>query len=338
MSEVTDEPLEVPNAPQSLLNFTLLKKNFRESLVMLICCGLALFVISWVKTFADSKISTTDLQNMIGAIPDYFTDMIPGNMSFMMSYTGRMALTFEHPIVFLCLAVFCVARSSDVVSGQLGRGTMEILLAQPITRLQVLVNHSVVTLFGVFVLCFLAWFGLYIGYSTLDVTERVSSSIGIPDSPFQISLPFTTKEIHEPMIDYIDQWSLLAAPANFFGVGVMFCGVTTLFSAMDRYRWRTIGIITGFYVVQIFVVLIGEANVSFYWIEFFSIFTAYKPTVFAGIAAEEPELFWHWIRFTKEGDPKLGFLPSMLILLGSSLICYIAAAYIFVRRDLPAPV
>ena len=45
---------------------------------------------------------------------------------------------YEEPMIYMIMTIWCVARSSDVVSGELGRGTMEILLSQPVSRRQAL--------------------------------------------------------------------------------------------------------------------------------------------------------------------------------------------------------
>ena len=49
--------------------------------------------------------------------------------------------------------MFAIARGSDVVSGELGRGTLEMLLAQPVSRLQVLYTQAAVTLVCLLLLC-----------------------------------------------------------------------------------------------------------------------------------------------------------------------------------------
>ena len=64
------------------------------------------------------------------------------------TYSGRIALAYDLPIVILCVSVWAIARGSDCVSGELGRGTMEMLLAQPVSRLQVLLTQATVTTIG----------------------------------------------------------------------------------------------------------------------------------------------------------------------------------------------
>ena len=50
-----------------------------------------------------------------------------------------------------------------------------------------------------------------------------------------------------PMSDLMDPSVLAHASVNLFALGVMLAGFTTVMSSWDRYRWRTIGIVSGIY-------------------------------------------------------------------------------------------
>ena len=92
----------------------------------------------------------------------------------MFTYPGRIALTYDELIVVMCIAIWSIARGSDLVAGELGRGTMEVLLAQPVSRLRVLLTQATVTTIGVAILAGASWLGIYAGIHTTHVKEPVA--------------------------------------------------------------------------------------------------------------------------------------------------------------------
>ena len=63
---------------------------------------------------------------------------MPVSFAQIATSAGRIAVAYDDPIVLLLVTVWAISRGSDAVSGELNRGTMEMVLAQPVTRLGVL--------------------------------------------------------------------------------------------------------------------------------------------------------------------------------------------------------
>ena len=85
------------------------------------------------------------------------------------------------PIVIACIVIWCVARGSDVVSGELGRGTLEMLLSQPVSRIRLLFSHAFVSIVGLGLLCLLVWAGIALGIQTNVVDEEIPApTIEVP--------------------------------------------------------------------------------------------------------------------------------------------------------------
>jgi ABC-2 type transport system permease protein len=80
-------------------------------------------------------------------------------LSHLLSYPGRIALAYDEPIVVFTISIFAIARGSDAVSGELNRGTLEMLLAQPVSRVQVLATQAFVTLGSLLLLSLATWAG-----------------------------------------------------------------------------------------------------------------------------------------------------------------------------------
>jgi hypothetical protein len=98
-------------------------------------------------------------------------------------------------------------------------------------------------------------------------------------------------------------------------------GVSACVSAVDSYRWRTVGILCGFYVFSLLAKLVGRLSGTFAWVGYLSVFNCYEPQRLVGPAAES----WRLLA-TYDG-----------VLIGLGVAAYVVGAVLFARRDLPAP-
>ena len=78
-------------------------------------------------TFADA------FRDLIGsgAIPNQFAEFGSGDL---FSLPGSVALGMVHPIFLALVGIFAVGLSATAVSGERQRGTLEVLLARPVSR------------------------------------------------------------------------------------------------------------------------------------------------------------------------------------------------------------
>jgi len=318
----------------------LLKKSMREARLLLGGLGVLLFAFCWVRVFIVSRLQTSQFAAIVEQLWDQFKDLWPVSLEQLLSYTGRIAVGYNEPIVVFGVSIFAIARGSDVVSGELGRGTLEMLLAQPVSRLQVLYTQAAVTVAGIAGLCVLTLAGTTAGIYTIKVKEDLPPpSIGIPGLGLRIPLSVSKPEkIKVPMSEKTRPGYFVPGAVNLFCLGLMVAGFSTLISALDRYRWRTIGIVVGVYVVSILIKLLGQAISEVAWLQWFSVFTAFEPQKFISIAMHDPGNGWALVMRDAAGQFKeLGPLGYNLILSLVGLICYVLAGVVFQRRDLPAP-
>ena len=140
------------------------------------------------------------------------------------------------------------------------------------------------------------------------------------------------------MSELVDPMVLLPATLNYLSLGVFLVGLTTMLSSWDRYRWRTIGLSVGFYVVQQILELIGLAVEHLQWVKTLTFFSAYEPIRFVSESLRYPARRWAFF-IVDDGGAWNGLGPLGLdaVLIGLGAIGIIAATLIFCRRDLPAP-
>lgn len=285
------------------MNRALWKKTFGESRWLLAGSMALMFAIQWLRVWIGTFFSLSDLQKMLSFLPQQVEDLLPVPISQIATPAGRIAVGYDDPVVLMLLTVWAIARGSDAISGELNRGTMEMLLAQPVTRLGVLSTQAAVTLLGAALLAGAALCGTTVGLTTLTLEQPVSPRVFVP------------------------------AAMNLFALTVFLAGLSTMVSSASNTRSRTIGIVGAFYAISMIMKIVGRVAPPWHWLMNVSFFTPFEPQMLVG----DPRRAWAF-RVPLDGNSfELGGLGYDSILIGLGLACYVAAAIVFCQRDLPAP-
>ncbi|WP_237607206.1 ABC transporter permease subunit [Roseimaritima sediminicola] len=319
-----------------MIDRVLCKKYVNQSMLLWLACGLALFAFSWMRVWVVSLLDMQQFTTIIEQFRD-FEKFSPIAFDQLVTYTGRVGATFDEPLIIICVVVWCVARGSDVVSGELGRGTLEMLLAQPISRSRLLLSHAVVSTIGLLGLCLLVWLGMWIGIQLTVFEETVQPpTLNIPF--FNIPIPLSSAEpetVTVRMSERVEAGIFAPSVVNLFTFGFFLLGLSTLMSSWDRYRWRTIGLVIAFYVLQTVMFGLAKAAEPLAWLEHLTFLTCYRPQQLT-VTMMDPDVPGVW-RLFPAGDEALGPMMYPLILFALGLAAYLAAFQVFRRRDLPAP-
>src|SRR5689334_3887060 len=154
------------------MNRALLRKCILEAQWLFWACAAAVFAFCWVRVWLVSRLEMSKFRTIIETFHEEVERFLPVSIDALFSYTGRIAVIYEEAIVILCMVIWAVSRGTDSVSGELGRGTMEMLLAQPLSRIQVLWHQAAVTIGGVVLLAATTWLGTFVGIQTLKAKEE----------------------------------------------------------------------------------------------------------------------------------------------------------------------
>jgi ABC-2 type transport system permease protein len=285
------------------MNAALWIKSFRESRWLLAGGMVFMFAVHWLRVWIASFFSVGSLEGIFALMPIEVEGLLPVSYAQMATPAGRIAIAYDDPVVLLLVTVWAMARGSDAVSGELNRGTMELVLAQPVTRLGVLFSQAMVTLGGAALLAACALAGTLVGLSTVTLDQPVSIQVMVP------------------------------AALNLFAITVFLAGLTTMVSSASNYRSRAIGIVGGFYAVSMVVKIVGRMVPGWQWLAWFSFFTPFEPQLLVADKAKA----WSLCVETATGSFEWGALGYDGTLVGLGLVGYIVAAVIFCHRDLPAP-
>ena len=320
-----------------MIHRVLVRKYIGQSMLLFLSCSLALFAFAWVRVWVVSLLDMGQFKTILDQFRE-FEKFAPIEFDALFTYSGRVGMTFDEPIVILCTVVWCIARGSDVVSGELNRGTLEMMLAQPIRRGTLLASHAAVSVGGLALLCLSVWAGITVGIEATTVTETVDPpSFRIPmlnlDVPLTVSDP-VKEEI--PLRQRVDTATYAASTFHLFAFGFFLLGLASMFSALDRYRWRTVGAVVGVYVLQLVMFGLGKAAESLQWLLSMTFFSCYKPQKMTSLVGSDG-LSAPWSLTQTLEDATFPPLVYPLILLTFGAIFYAIAARHFSRRDLPAP-
>jgi ABC-2 type transport system permease protein len=255
--------------------------------------------VEMVKSFAELGLSVDVLTGILFKGPGKIIQTLLGGESIKINRIPDMlSVGYVHPLVQTILCVWAVGRAAGAVAGEIDRGTMELLLAQPLPRYRLILAHLCVDLLTIPVLCLSMWGGTWLGAWLIGL-------IGNPSPELRV-----------------DPWvfgpGLLSVAALLFAVS----GYTVWLSARGRFRWRVLGVAVLVTLVQFLVNVVAQLWDAVAALRPFTVFYYYQPqqVILDPGWASRPET-WH----------RLG------VLLAVGAAGYAAALWAFCRRDLPAP-
>lgn len=230
-----------------MLNRAVWRQSWGDQRLLLAAMAALWAVFPWIYVWLQSQVPMGDFQLLLRLIPEDWQKLSGVPIAEVATTAGRVALAFVDPVVVLGATVWGVTRGSDIVSGPLERGTMEMVLAAPVRRTAVYATHAAATILGAAVLAGVLFTGIWTAISFGPWAGQVAAMRFAP------------------------------AVGNTFGLMVCMAGVAALFSAAGSHRSRTIGVMCGFYVISLLAKLVGRMSDSLAWVGWLSVFGAYEP-------------------------------------------------------------
>jgi ABC-2 type transport system permease protein len=105
-----------------------------------------------------------------GVIPKQLTNFGGGDV---FSLGGAIALGYVHPISIILLSIFAIGFTTSAVAGERQRGTLEVLLARPLSRRQVYTTLLVAVLVFIGLVLAAASVGTLIGSAVVGVLDQL---------------------------------------------------------------------------------------------------------------------------------------------------------------------
>jgi ABC-2 type transport system permease protein len=222
-----------------------------------------------------------------------------------------LSIGYVHPLVQTIFCIWAIGRAAGAISGEIDRGTMELLLAQPLARWRVIAAHLGVDLLVIPLLCLSMWGGNWLGTWLVGMQQ-----VGAPSG----SSNFVDPTVLGPAL-----WN---AAALLFAIS----GYTMALSAAGRFRTRVLGIAVLVTRVQFLVNVVGQLWDVFDPLRQLTVFYYYQP--------QQIILANRWTVEVGKGwgsGAALASVPMVAVLFGVGVVGYAIALGSFCRRDLPAP-
>lgn len=294
------------------MTFVLVRKLLRDVRLGLFVVALLLFAFQllWSRiafrisgqilgAFQDQGVTLDFLRETLFQGPGKIIQALLGGETIKLDRAiDMMSISYVHPLTQAILCIWAVGRGAGAIAGELDRGTMELLLAQPIRRSQVVLAHFLVDWITMPILCLCVWVGTYYGTWLVGFQDATAPA------------------------QFVDPWRFVPALGNMLLLMFALLGITLAISAHGRFRGRTLGLAIVAVLVQFLLNVVGQLWEPAEWTRHFTVFYYYQP---------QPIIlnptWWKesasWLR--------LGVLGAV------GLLGYGLALWTFCRRDLPAP-
>jgi hypothetical protein len=273
-----------------LMNRALWKKAIADCWLQWVVSAVILIGFSWIFIWLISLVPSSALLPLVQLFGDFIEKMVGLPLKDFISTPGRVSIVFAHVVTLIVCVGWAMGRGSAPISGEIGRGRMDLLATLPVRRPTLLFIPAVVSAAGALLLALALWAGIALGIHTVTLEDPVSPWIFIPGV-----------------------WNLFS---------IIFCltGMTCLVTAWVADRWRAIFITLGFTLISIIIGMVSRMWPAGSWLRYGSFTSAYQPERL--ILRVTPD---DWTAFRCNA-----------VLLGLGLACYLAAALVFWRRDIPA--
>jgi ABC-2 type transport system permease protein len=106
-------------------------------------------------------------------LPSIFKTALGGEMLQAGNVPGLMAIGYQHPLVLFLYLLYAVGVPNTLLTGEVQKGTMELILSRPTTKTQVYVCASVLTLAGMLALVVAMFLGTVAATHIYDFSQPV---------------------------------------------------------------------------------------------------------------------------------------------------------------------
>ena len=229
------------------MNWALWRKAVSDARWQLAVSSVVLLLFSWIFVWLMSKFHMRAWQTLLGLAPKFVLPMFGVSVTELATRTGQLSIVYVHLVTMLVCVGWALGRGSDSISGEIGRGTMDLILAMPVWRITVMIIPAVVATVGAAILSLSVWLGSAAGILCFNLDEAVSPATFLPGA------------------------------ANLFAMIFCLTGITTLVSACGRDRWRTVLWSGGFFVVSLVIELVARMWPEAWQLNYLTFLSLFQP-------------------------------------------------------------
>jgi ABC-2 type transport system permease protein len=245
------------------MNRALWRKAISDAWLHLVVSSVLLLLFAWVFVWLMSHFPT-DAVSFLLKWMSFLKPLVQVPIEALATRAGQISVLYVHVVTLLVCIGWALGRGSHSVSGEISRGTMDLLLSLPVWRVTVMAIPAVIATLGAAVLAAALWLGTAIGFATVDLGEPMSAGQFTPGA------------------------------VNLFTMIFCVTGITTLISACSRDRWRTIALSGGLYIIAFILEMVRRLWPSGWWLTYCTFLSVFQPQeLILEPRAARAHLFWY---------------------------------------------
>lgn len=229
------------------MNRALWIKAFSDACRQLVISIVLLTLFSWLFVWLMSRFPVGGIGAILKFLPSFVQPLLGVPLDKLATPVGQLSILYVHVVTLLVCVGWALGRGSDSITGEISRGTMDLILTLPIWRASVVLVPAVVTAAGSVLLAAAVMLGTRLGLACVHFSEPVAVR------------------------------DFLSGAANLACMTFCFTGITTLISAGIRDRWMAFAIGGGFYIVELVIELVARMWPDGKWLFYLTFLSAFKP-------------------------------------------------------------
>lgn len=228
----------------------MLRRQLSESRWFIGIASASLFGLGWLSSFIAARVENR-LRRVTGDEAERFERFTRGMGGEAMDFSSLsfQVMFWNHPFVLLIVCTWAISRGTAAVAGEIERGTLDVTLSRPVSRLEYFATQLACGLLGLVVLA-----------SALVVGNRVGG-------------------IYNVVSDPPSALALIKPAANLALVGAAVYGYSLLVASWDVVRWRP-NLVASAVTIAGFAAGVASTFPTlsdWEWIGRFSVFKAFDP-------------------------------------------------------------
>ncbi len=244
------------------MNSAIWKKTFWDGWSQFAISVLLLFAFAWLFVWLNTLVNLDLWVKFLDFLPPFAVRLIGIPIQALASAPGRISVIFVHIVPLLILMGWAVGRNSELVSGGIANGTLEVLLTVPVQRIHWIWIPAVVWAVQTCLLVGALWLGLIVGLHVVGTAEKISYQAFQPGVVNLICMTFCLS------------------------------GITAGLSAADSNRWRTIWLATGIFILATIIKMVARLWEPGAWLAYLSFLSAFEPQLLILVPEEAARLAW----------------------------------------------
>jgi ABC-2 type transport system permease protein len=109
----------------------------------------------------------------LNLLPSIVKTALGGDMLQSGSMSALLTIGYQHPFVMFLYMVYAVGTPTGLLTGEVQRGTMELILSRPVTKTQVYLCATILTLAGMFALVLVMFLGTVAAVQIYEFSEPI---------------------------------------------------------------------------------------------------------------------------------------------------------------------